>query len=111
MTINPAKRQAEVLTAKRREMGEGGRCSADGGRHLVWVRRPAYVGAHDKSSTTSQHDTASTMSEYWQAPQHGKAEKHNGDKPREAASVLANGEEAVGGGGGRADGAQVGLAA
>jgi hypothetical protein len=34
------------------------------------------------------------MSEYGQAPLHGKAERHNEDKPREWASERANGEEA-----------------
>jgi hypothetical protein len=64
------------------------------------VGRPAYGGAHDTASTTSPHDTASTMSEYEQAIQHGKAERHNGEKPREAASGKANGEEAGRGSGG-----------
>jgi hypothetical protein len=79
-------------------MGAGGWSSADGGRHLVWLGRPAYGGAHDKASTTSPHDTASTMSECEQAPRLGKAERHNEEKSREAASGRANGEEAVGGG-------------
>jgi hypothetical protein len=90
-------------------VGGGGRSKADGGRHLVCVGRPAYGGAHDKASTTSPHDTASTMSEYKQAPLHGKAERRNGEKPREAASGRTNGEEAAGGGG-EADVAQVAVA-
>jgi hypothetical protein len=38
------------------------------------------------------------MSEYGQALLHGKAETHNVEKPREAASGRANGEEAGSGG-------------
>jgi hypothetical protein len=45
------------------------------------------------------------MNEYWQALLHGKAEKHNVEKPREAASRRSNGEEA-GVGGGEVDVAQ-----
>jgi hypothetical protein len=84
--------------------------SADGGRHLVCVGRPAYGGAHDKASTTSPADTASTMSEYGQALRHCKAERRNGEKPREAASGRPNGDEA-GVWGGEADVARVGRAA
>jgi hypothetical protein len=79
-------------------MGRGGRCSAGWSSRLVWLGRPAYGGAHDKASTTSPHDTASTMSECGQALLHGKAERHNGEKPREAASGRTNGEEAARGG-------------
>jgi hypothetical protein len=63
---------------------------------LVWPGRPAYGGAYDKASTASPHGTASTMSECGQALRHGKAERHSGEKPRDAASGRANGEEAVG---------------
>jgi hypothetical protein len=96
MRASPAMRQAECLTAKRREEGAGGWVSADGCRHLVCVGRPACGGAHNAANTASPHDTASTMSECEQAPRHGKAERHNGEKPRDAASGKANGEEAIG---------------
>jgi hypothetical protein len=92
MERSPAKRQAEGLTANRREEGAGGWSKAGRSSRLVWPGRPAYVGAHDTSSTTSPHDTADTMSECEQALRHGKAERPNVDKPREAASGRANGE-------------------
>jgi hypothetical protein len=38
------------------------------------------------------------MSEYGQAPRHGKTERHNGEKPSKEASRRVNGEEAVRGG-------------
>jgi hypothetical protein len=84
-----------------------GSCSAGCGRHPVCVGRPAYGGAHDTANTASPDDTGSTMSEYEQAPRHGKAERRNGEKPREAASRRANGEEAARGGV-EADGVQGG---
>jgi hypothetical protein len=59
------------------------------------VRRPAADGAHTAANTKSPHGTVNTMSEYKQAPRCGKAEMHNGEKPREEASRMANDEEAV----------------
>jgi hypothetical protein len=93
-------RQAEGLTEKRRQVWAGGWSSTGWPSRLVWLGRPAVGGAHDAVSTTSPDDTASTMSEYEQAPRLGKAERHNGEKPREAASGRTNGDGAAGGGGG-----------